>query len=78
MRISRFSRRFHDPWGNDFGNRYGSPIRFQYMASYAALIDSDMGGVDDRRKMIDRSASFESTGNKFVKAAKRSIERLRR
>lgn len=80
MKVSRWSRRFHDPWGNKNGNRYGSPIRFQYQVSKTGLTGYDAldGGVDDSRYYVDRSINIESVGNKFVKAGRRSAERLRR
>ena len=83
--ISRFSRRFHDPWGNKNGNRYGSPTRLQYVTAVAGLTYSKTAGrdvcdgsIDMFRHNIDRTLNIESVGNKFVKATKRSVERLRR
>jgi hypothetical protein len=79
MRISRFSRRFHDPWGNKYGNRCGSPIRFQFQVSkQGSRYDEDGGSLDDNRYYVDKTVSIESVGNRFVKATKRSMERLRR
>ena len=81
MRISRFSRKFHDPWGSKNGNRYGSPVRFQYLVGASGLNGRSQecdAGVDECRAAIDRPAYFESTNNKFARATKRSVERLRR
>jgi hypothetical protein len=68
---------FHDPWGNKNGNRYGSPIRYQYMVSCSSIIDK---GVDVREYIghIDKPSRSESTGIRHVRHGKRSIERLRR
>jgi len=83
MKISRWSRRFHDPWGNKHWNRAGSPIRGQYNVSLSGLSGSNAPivgavGVDGQRCNIDGTSVIESTGNRFVKATKRSVERLRR
>lgn len=35
--INRRERRFHDPWGNKNGNRYGSIIRWQYQVAQSEI-----------------------------------------
>ena len=77
MRVSRFSRRFHDPWGNKNGNQIGSIIRRQYRVGQADL-SGDIEGISSVRGRIDAVHMYESTGGRFIRGAKNSVERLRR
>jgi hypothetical protein len=54
-------------------------MRFQYGASKQGLKYDETGGsLDDSRYYVDKTVNLESVGNRFVKATRRSIERLRR
>lgn len=76
MKISGRRKRAHDPWGNKHGNRYGSPIRFQFLV--AKKDDSGRPvGVDTMIYYLDRVSAVEQSCHKYVRASK-NIEKLRR
>jgi len=81
MRVSRYGRRFHDPWGNKHGNRFGSMIRFQYQVGKSSLSNAIADGeanVHGEVYHLDKALYFEHAGNKFVRTGMRSPERIRR
>jgi hypothetical protein len=76
MKISRYSRRFHDPWGSKQGNRCGTIIKFQFQAG-KIMLEKEEGSVHDGYH-IDTVSVLESTHKKFVRTGKNSSEKLRR
>jgi hypothetical protein len=79
MKISRRSRQLHDPWGNKNGNRFGSPIRFQFMVGLGTSgFNHEVPNVHRYESYIDRVSAIESTRNKVVMTGKCAVEKLRR
>jgi hypothetical protein len=79
MKISKQCRKFHDPWGNKYGNRKGQTIRFQYMVGLGSIYEGNDGSdVHSESMAIDKVRGYEHNGNRFVRGSKRSSERLRR
>lgn len=80
MKISRASRRFHDPWGSSkYGNRHGSVCRWQYLVGYEQLDDDDSGGdINSKRWRFDYAAEREHNAERFVRTNKHGVEKLRR
>lgn len=81
MRLTAHGRKFHDPWGNKWGNREGSVIRFQWLVGKTSLSREIMNGEANVHRcagFIDRTSVYESSGSRFIRGAKRSVERLRK
>jgi hypothetical protein len=69
MRINRRLMRIHDPWGQRHGN--GTVIGMQYYVGAEEIL------VDHYQYLIDRTKSYESTLDRFVKSPN-SIEKMRK
>ena len=81
MRVSKYSRKFHDPWGNKHGNRRAHIIGFQFQVGKSSLSDEvAQGEVNVHRCVffLDKTAVFESTSSQFVRGGKNGNERLKR
>jgi hypothetical protein len=81
MRLTRYGRKFHDPWGNNWGHRQGDIVRFQYKVGKSSMSNEIANGeanVHKRVGFIDRTSVYESSGSRFVRSGRRSTERLRR
>jgi hypothetical protein len=79
MKLSKQSRRFHDPWGSKFGNIRGSVLKFQYQVGKGSLGDMGSGGdIHGHIYLLDKPATYEHNTNRYVRNAKRSVERLKR
>ena len=75
MRLSKRSRKFHDPWGNKFSNRVGTIVRFQYHIGLGDL-GSRKGSVNIASRVFDTVGSQEHNKDRFVRGPY-SIEKLR-
>lgn len=77
MRVSRFARRFHDPWGNRQGNVRGTICKFQYLVGATQFSHDDEGvPVCARGVRVDRDKySYSGSAARFVRGSK-SLESL--
>jgi hypothetical protein len=83
MNISKFSRRFHDPWGNKRGTRSGTIIRFQYMVTKSELQDHEYYGdtgepINSHIYFFDQVGSYERNKSIYVRTGKNGSEKIRR
>lgn len=68
------SRRFHDPWGNKYGNQCGSMIRHQYFVSKYQIRGNNM--VDGYVGFFDGDKVITRAYDRFVKGSR--VEKLRK
>lgn len=81
MKIAKFHKKLHDPWGNKYHNVCGSIIRLQYMVGKGSLThryEHDAGNPGKELYYVDRCHNLEATGTKFVRIGKHSTEKMRR
>lgn len=84
MKINLRSRRFHDPWGSTFGNRYGSIGKFCFMMSKSdcngedSYYENSGKPIDYKCVHADITLAYEGFSYKYVKTGKRNPMRLRR
>jgi len=78
MKISAWSRRFHDPWGNKNGNRFGHITGYQFQIAQSEVSDDRRQMVDSHSGRFDRMKRYESNGSRFVKTTGQGVESLRR
>lgn len=78
MSINRAERRFHDPWGNKNGNKFGRIINLQYLVAQVE-IDSYFSGASVNRALwnLDKPRMLEHNFGRFVRTNRR-VEKLRR
>lgn len=86
MRISSYSRLFHDPHGSRRLGKNGSVTGRQYMVGAGSLqsvpaqsgIPYEAANVSKRVGYMDRVSRWERNATKFVRTGKSCVERLRR
>lgn len=72
MKISRYIRRFHDPWGNKSGGRLCDE---QWRVGQASRVS---GRPDARRWAVDYVSYAERTSTDYIRTGKHGIEKLKR
>jgi hypothetical protein len=76
MKISRYHKKIHDPWGSKFANLLGSPVCRQFDVGRSEYLPTPR--VDDAHVHIDIMSILERTNRRFVRTGKHGIEKLRR
>lgn len=79
-KVARFSRWFHDPWGNKQANERGTICKTQYGVGATQLNDRAMGpGVRNMKGYwyTDKPSYFEYNNARFILSSY-SVEKIRR
>ena len=77
MRVSRFSRKLHDPWGNKFADDVGAIIKRQVLVG-KTQVRTGSGCINSGIYELDAVHAIEGTWRKYVHGGKNSTEKLRR
>jgi hypothetical protein len=77
------SRRFHDPWGNKYHNRYGAITHAQYMVGKSELSNKEYYGypgnsVNYDTWYFDKPTSYENNKARYIRTGRHSSESMRR
>ena len=83
MKVSRRSRKFHDPWGNKHGNSMGHICHMSFLVGKSESNDVDEHDNDHGHPLSTRIYHFDNVScrehlyNSYIRA-KHAPEKLRR